>query len=132
MKLKTLLLVILIITSATKVSAKGGIPLIYSDGEEVEKILDLPQRDEFMIQANDGKWYHADLGVLHEQFSIFWIPLFNYGTERYVLYTDKKSANMILLMQTWIQKKLHICKVNLVVFLRTQNCLSGMHGEASC
>lgn len=84
------MLVILIITSATKVSAKGGLPIVYGDGEHVAKVLDLPQREEFMIQATDGKWYHADLGVLHEQFSLFFIPLFNYGTEKYVLYTDTK------------------------------------------
>lgn len=90
MKSKILFLAVMLFICTTKVCAKGGISIIYSDGEDVEKILDLPQRDEFMIQANDGKWYHADLGILHEQFSIFWIPVFNYGTEKYVLYTDTK------------------------------------------
>lgn len=68
----------------------AGIPIIYSSGEEVVKVVELPYREEFQIQAGDGNTYHADLGILHKQFSIFWIPLFNYGDEQYVLYTDSK------------------------------------------
>lgn len=76
--------------TSTSANAQGGIPILYSDGEEVEKVIDLPMREEFQIQTQDGNWYHADLGILHEQFSIFWVPLYNHGTEKYVLYTDQK------------------------------------------
>ena len=67
--------------------------IFYSAGEEIEKVYDLPQTEEYEIQANDHNWYHADLGVMHKQFSLFWIPLWNYGEEKYVLYTDKKIGN---------------------------------------
>lgn len=90
MKTKKLILVFFFFLCVAKLSAKATIPIIYSNGEEIEKILDLPLRDEFYFQAYDGKSYHVNLGVLHKQFSIFGIPLFNYGTKRYVLYTDKK------------------------------------------
>ena len=90
MNVRTLILSLLLFVTCTSVNAKGGIPILYSAGEEVEKVIDLPMREEYQIQAQDGRWYHADLGILHEQFSIFWVPLFNYGTEKYVLYTDQK------------------------------------------
>ena len=87
------LLLLIIFLSTIKIEAKGGIPILYSNGIEGEKVLDLPQRDEFTIQAENGNSYHADLGILHEQFSIFWIPLLNYGEEKYVLFTDKKVGD---------------------------------------
>lgn len=92
MSIRYLLFAILFICSATNVNAKG-IPIIYSNGEEVEKIKELPNSEEFSVQAGNGRWYHADLGVLHEQFSLFWIPLINYGTPKYVLYTDEKIGD---------------------------------------
>lgn len=93
MKLKTLLFSFMLLFAVQSASAKGGIPILYSEGDDVVKVLDLPQSEDFQIQAQDGKWYHADLGILHEQFSIFFIPLFNYGTEKYVLYTDTKIGD---------------------------------------
>lgn len=90
MKQKLFLIVFLVIAAAANVSAKGGIPIIYSNGEEIENAYILPYKNEYFIQADDGNWYHANVGVLHEQFSLFWIPLVNYGTEKYVLYTDTK------------------------------------------
>ena len=93
MKKIFLLLLIGLCFSIVRVEAKGGIPILYSNGEEIEKLLDLPHKDEFEIQANNGNWYHANLGIMHEQFSVFWIPLFNYGEEKYVLYTDTKIGD---------------------------------------
>lgn len=92
MKTKIFILVFILFVCFTKNDAKAGIPVVYSDGEEIEKILELP-REGFKIQADNGRWYHANLGVLHKQFSICGIPLFNYGTEKYVLYTDTKIGN---------------------------------------
>ena len=88
MKLKLLLICMLISFSVTKVEAKGVI--LYSMGETIEKVIDLPKKDEYTILAQDGKLYYTDLGIMHNQFSIFWIPLWNYGTAKYVLYTDTK------------------------------------------
>ena len=80
------MLCMLLTFSVTKASAKGVV--FYGLGETVEKVKDLPQREEFMIQTSDGKCYHGDLGIKHEQFSLFWLPIWNYGTEKYVLYAD--------------------------------------------
>jgi hypothetical protein len=90
MKLRLLLMCMLISFSAIKVNAKGVI--IYSTGETVEKVMDLPQREEFMLQTEDGRLIHANLGIMHDQFSIFWVPLWNYGAEKYVLYNDTKQG----------------------------------------
>lgn len=90
MRIKTLLILPIILLMAIKVEAKGGIPIIYSSGDNVVKIMDLPYEDEFTIQCGDGEWHHADLGIYHQQFSVLGIPLYNYGKERYVLYTDIK------------------------------------------
>lgn len=80
------LFLLTILLSATTVNAA----IIYSAGETVEKVMELPYINEFKIQASDGKWYDSKVGIMHEQFSLFWIPLINYGEERYVLYTDQK------------------------------------------
>lgn len=90
MKLRLLLMCMLISFSITKVNAKGVI--FYSTGETVEKVMDLPQREEFTLQTEDGRLIHANLGIMHEQFSIFWVPLWNYGKEKYVLYNDTKQG----------------------------------------
>lgn len=86
MKVKVLLLFSVILLSANKVQAKG-IPILYSYGTEVEKVMSLPYRTEF---TSNG--HHLDLGIMHEQFSIFWIPLWNYGTEKYVLYYESDDT----------------------------------------
>jgi len=90
MKLKLFILTFILCVSSARSSAKGIIPIVYSAGETIAKVSDLPHRDEFTIQASDGRYYHADLGIMHDQFSLFWIPIFNYGAEKYVLYTDSK------------------------------------------
>ena len=35
---------------------------------------------------------HVNLGVMYEQFSIFWIPMWNYGETKFVLVNDKKDT----------------------------------------
>lgn len=92
MNLKTLILSLLFVLTCTSASAKGRIPIVYSSGEEIEKVFDLPLRDEFTLVDDDGSQYHGDLGILHEQFSVFWIPLYNYGTPKYVLYTEEAAG----------------------------------------
>jgi hypothetical protein len=62
--------------------------IVYSSGETIEKVLDLPRTNEFKMRANGGRWNYAKVGILHKQFSVFWIPLINYGDEKYVLYID--------------------------------------------
>lgn len=64
----------------------GGIPIIFSYGDEFEEVMELPS--DFVIEYNNNN-YHADLGIKHKQISILWIPVYNYGEEVYVLYAEK-------------------------------------------
>ncbi len=64
-------------------SAKGII--VYSNGEKIEVIQELP--DSIIIDNN-----HVNLGVMYEQFSIFWIPMWNYGETKFVLINDKEDT----------------------------------------
>ena len=69
--------------AANTVSARGII--IYSTGEKIETVKQLP--DSAII--NDE---HVNLGVMYKQFSIFWIPMWNYGETKYVFLNDKKNT----------------------------------------
>jgi hypothetical protein len=64
-------------------TAKGVI--FYSNGEKVEVVKTLPE-DVIIEDA------HFNLGVMYEQFAIFWIPMWNYGETKYVLINDKKDT----------------------------------------
>jgi hypothetical protein len=75
----TLGLFISFVFCATTVSAKGVI--IYSTGPHFETVQELPA-DETV----EGK--HVNFGIAYDQFSIFWIPIWNYGTTEYVLVCD--------------------------------------------
>jgi hypothetical protein len=70
--------------TASTVSAKGII--VYSNGEKMEEIAKLP--DDAVVDNGE----HVNLCVMYEQFSIFWIPMWNYGETKYVLLNDKKDT----------------------------------------
>jgi len=70
--------------SVSSVSAKGII--FYSNGEKIEVVKKLP--DDAVM--DDGE--HVNLGVMYNQFSIFWIPMWNYGETKYVLINDAKDT----------------------------------------
>ena len=72
----------LFVTAAT---ASAGIPVVYSYGPETEVVAQLP--DSVMV---DGE--HVNLGVMYDRFSIFWIPMWNYGETKYVLLNNKKDT----------------------------------------
>jgi len=65
------------------VLAKGVV--FYSNGEKIEVKKELP---DTAILDNQ----HVNLGVMYEQFSIFWIPVWNYGEVKYVLISDNKNT----------------------------------------
>jgi hypothetical protein len=69
---------------ATSVSARGVI--FYSTGEKIEIAEKLPE--EFVFQNGE----HMNLGVMYEQFSIFWIPVWNYGETKWVYVNDKRDS----------------------------------------
>ena len=63
---------------------KASAVIIYSTGEKIEIVKELP--DSAIIDN-----HHVNLGVMYDQFSIFWIPLWNYGETKFVLVNDKKN-----------------------------------------
>jgi len=69
--------------TANTASARGII--IYSNGEKIEVVKQLPENAIY-----DGQ--HVNLGVMYNQFAIFWIPMWNYGETKYVLVNDKKDT----------------------------------------
>ncbi|MBR1774326.1 MAG: hypothetical protein IJ759_02260 [Bacteroidales bacterium] len=84
------IIIIACLLFAYSLTTQARARIIYSNGQKVSKVLDLPTDENFEIIASDGNVYHANLGILYKQFSLFWIPLFNYGENQYVLYTDTK------------------------------------------
>jgi len=65
---------------ATETASARGV-IVYSTGPQFETNMTLP--DEVII---DGK--HVNFGVAYEQFSIFWVPIWNYGDIEYALIDD--------------------------------------------
>ena len=84
--MKTKLIIVLMCMLCTTTQVKA-IPIIWSYGETIEHVMDLPTTEEFDIVCNDGQTHHFDLGIKHSQFSLLLCPLWNYGDEDYVLYT---------------------------------------------
>ena len=75
-------LFIALLFMANTASAKGVI--FYSNGEKIEVIKTLPDN---AVLNNE----HVNLGVMYDQFSIFWIPMWNYGETKYVLINEKED-----------------------------------------
>lgn len=88
MRLKAFILCMLLACGISTSSAKGFV--VYGNDPVITKVLDLPMNEEFTVIADDGKAYHADLGVMYDEFSLFWVPIWNYGDKKYVLFTDTK------------------------------------------
>lgn len=70
--------------TASPASARGVI--IYSNGEKIEVVKELPADVEIIEEE------HVNVGVMYNQFSIFWIPMWNYGETVYVLVNDDKDT----------------------------------------
>lgn len=69
---------------------EAKIPIIYSTGEALTKVETLPKEAVF----DDGT--HFNLGIYHNQFSIFYMPMWNYGDPQYALINDKKDQYIVL------------------------------------
>jgi hypothetical protein len=69
--------------TANNVSA--GVVIFYSNGQKIDVVQKLPK--EVIIDKK-----HVNLGVMYDQFAIFWIPLWNYGETKYVLINDKEDT----------------------------------------
>lgn len=69
-------------------SANAGV-VFYRTGIHVVQVVDLPADSAYALINEEGEFVESDLGILHEQFQIFWLPVWNYGEEKYVLYYEK-------------------------------------------
>lgn len=69
--------------TANPAQAKGVV--IYSNGDKIDLFQQLP--DEITVNSE-----HVNLGVMYKQFSLFWIPMWNYGETKYVLINDKENT----------------------------------------
>lgn len=56
-------------------------------GEKITKVADLPGSAEFIIPVGNGLRCHGDLGVIHKQLSLFCVPLWNWDTYQYVIFS---------------------------------------------
>ena len=69
--------------TANTASAKGVI--FYSTGNKIETVKQLPKGEILEDQQ-------INLGVMYDQFAIFWIPVWNYGETKYVLTNVKEDT----------------------------------------
>lgn len=58
---------------------------IFQYGDAVSVIKELPE--DYTIATTDGD-IHVDLGTIYKKFSIFWIPVWNWNVDKYVLLPD--------------------------------------------
>jgi hypothetical protein len=77
--LLTSVFLIAFIFNTAVVSAKGIV--VYGTGPHFETKTNLPDSETI-----EGK--HVNFGIAYEQFSLFWIPVWNYGTVEYALVSD--------------------------------------------
>lgn len=68
---------------AQQVEARGVI--VYGAGPTTSQIKELPSE----VKINDQ---HVNLGVVYDQFSLFWIPLWNYGEVNFAFVNDKEDT----------------------------------------
>ena len=68
---------------STPASARGWI--VYSTGEKLEITQKLPQ--DFVFDDDS----HMNLGVMYNQFSILWIPVWNYGETKWAYVNDSED-----------------------------------------
>jgi len=82
---KTLFLAVILVCLgiAQGVEAKGVI--VYHNGPTVSKVVDLPA--ETIVED-----LHVNLGVMYDQFGLFWLPVWNYGEPKYVLIDDAEET----------------------------------------
>ena len=73
---------LLVGTSATSTTLAAGIPIFYSNGTDFAVLEKLPE------EAFENYGETLSFGVAYEQFSLMWIPMWNYGDTEYVLISE--------------------------------------------
>ncbi|MBO6216800.1 MAG: hypothetical protein J6N73_04035 [Prevotella sp.] len=69
---------------ANTTQAKGF--FFFSWGQEIYQVKELPK--DYTIQTEEHGRTHVNLGVIYNEFSIFWIPIWNWDVDTYVLLPD--------------------------------------------
>ena len=91
MKKFTLLLFVTAICMVSSIStAQAGIPIFYSTGANYEEQVQLPDS----ITSDAGN--KMSFGVTFDQFSIFYVPIWNSGEIQYALIEDAADTYYIL------------------------------------
>lgn len=85
MKKLTLTFVLSLSLFFTLHSASAAGVIIYGNGEKIEMAQEFPA--EVVIDDE-----HVNLGVMYEQFSIFWVPIWNYGKTEFVFVNDTNDT----------------------------------------
>lgn len=70
----TLALVATGVLAAAPQPAQAGVPIVYSTGEVLSKVVTLPSDERFTTATGQ----HVDLGYRYRELSIFWIPLWQW------------------------------------------------------
>lgn len=82
------LIALLIIVFGLSGIKANAIPVFYSNGNTITTVKELPYTEDFDFETRNGTTKHVDLGVMHQEFAIFGIPVWNYGDYKYVLFHD--------------------------------------------
>lgn len=75
------------LTCANTTQAKGF--FFFSWGQEIYQVKELPK--DYTIQTEEYGRTHVNLGVIYNEFSIFWIPIWNWDVDTYVLLPDNSD-----------------------------------------
>lgn len=81
-KLILLLFTLFVFGAIQETQAKGVI--IYHSGPNLEVVKQLP--DSAQIDSA-----HVNLGIMYDQFGLFWCPVWNYSEAKYVLVNDAEN-----------------------------------------
>ncbi|QIK53299.1 hypothetical protein G7050_02205 [Dysgonomonas sp. HDW5A] len=82
-KMIVIIFALFTLCAAQDIQAKGVV--VYHNGPKFETLKELPA-DVIL----EGK--HVNVGVAYDQFGIFWLPLWNYGTPEYSLVSDDEET----------------------------------------
>ena len=69
---------------ATTAQSRGF--FFFSWGTEIYIVKELPE--DYKIKTAEYGEIHTNLGVAYNEFSLFWIPLWNWDVEKYILLPD--------------------------------------------
>lgn len=92
MKTKNIIILAVLLAFVSIKANAFPIPIIYSDGTTFTKVYEFPQTEDFEFKNKYGNMVHFDLGVEHEEFSLFGIPLWNYGNYKYAIFNDEGDS----------------------------------------